>query len=61
MEVEKLMMNVEKKEDKKTISIRLFEQEDEALRSIKDKYGITKSEVVETLIKKYAKEEYGAY
>ncbi|HDG8755685.1 TPA: Cop-6 protein, partial [Staphylococcus aureus] len=50
-----------KKEDKKTISIRLFEQEDEALRRIKDKYGITKSEVVETLIKKYAKEEYGAY
>lgn len=61
MEVEKLMMNVEKKEDKKTISIRLFEQEDEVLRNIKDKYGITKSEVVETLIKKYAKEEYGAY
>ncbi len=58
---EKMMMSVEKKEDKKTISIRLFEQEDEALRRIKDKYGITKSEVVETLIKKYAKEEYGAY
>lgn len=57
----KMMMSVEKKEDKKTISIRLFEQEDEALRRIKDKYGITKSEVVETLIKKYAKEEYGAY
>jgi len=49
---EKMMMSVEKKEDKKTISIRLFEQEDEALRRIKDKYGITKSEVVETLIKK---------
>ena len=58
---EKMMMSVEKKEDKKTISIRLFEQEDEALRRIKDKYGITKSEVVETLIKKYAKEEYGAF
>ena len=56
-----MMMSVERKEDKKTISIRLFEQEDEALRRIKDKYGITKSEVVETLIKKYAKEEYGAY
>lgn len=53
-------MSKEKKE-KKNITLRLFPEEDVVLEKIKRKYGISKSEVVETLIKKYAREEYGAY
>lgn len=48
-------------EKKKTVSVRLFEDEDEILNKIREKYGISKSKQVETLIKKYAKEEYGAW
>lgn len=55
------MENSEKKEQKKTVTFRLFESDDEILNKIRTKYGISKSEVIETLIKKYAKEEYGAY
>lgn len=51
----------ESPEKKKTISIRLFENEDEILNKIRKKYGISKSKQIETLIKKYAKEEYGAW
>lgn len=49
------------KKDRKTVSIRLDVTTNDILDKIKEKYGITKSEQVETLIKKYAKEEYGAF
>ncbi|CAC5903231.1 TPA: Cop-6 protein [Staphylococcus aureus] len=48
-------------ENKKTVSLRLEENSDVILNRIKNKYGISKSEVVETLIKKYAREEYGSF
>lgn len=50
-----------KKDYKKTISLRLLIEDDAELEKIKNKYGFTKSSIVENLIKKYAKEEYGAY
>ena len=48
-------------QERKTISLRMQNETDDILNRIKDKYSITKSEVVETLIKKYAKEEYGSF
>ncbi|GAA3726305.1 hypothetical protein GCM10022378_15190 [Salinicoccus jeotgali] len=55
------MEEVEEKREKKNITLRLFPEEDLVLEKIKKKYGISKSEQIETLIKKYAREEYGAY
>lgn len=51
----------ENKETKKTVSFRLEENTDDILNQVKSKYKISKSEVVETLIKKYAREEYGSF
>ena len=51
----------ESRENKKTVSLRLEENSDVILNRINTKYGISKSEVVETLIKKYAREEYGSF
>lgn len=48
-------------EEKKATTIRLFQEENDVLDRIKLKYGISKSEIVETLIKKYARGEYGAF
>lgn len=50
-----------KEMEKIATTIRLFEEENNALDRIKDKYRISKSEIVGNLIKKYAKEEYGAF
>jgi hypothetical protein len=47
--------------DKKTVTIRLSPKEIETLNRIKKKYGISNSVQVETLIKNYARKEYGAY
>lgn len=49
------------KKNKKSVTLRLEEDTDEIISKIKAKYGGTKSEIVETLIKKYAKEEYGSF
>jgi hypothetical protein len=49
------------KEEKKTITVRLYEKENSTLDNIKKKYGISKSVQIETLIKKYAKKEYGEF
>lgn len=51
----------ENKEKKKTVSFRLEENTDDILNQVKNKYRISKSEVVETLIKKYVREEYGSF
>lgn len=51
----------ENKETKKTVSFRLEKNTDDILNQVKSKYKISKSEVVETLIKKYAREEYGSF
>lgn len=48
------------KSSKKTVSLRLEESTDDVLNQVKNKYGISKSKVVETLINKYVKEEYGS-
>lgn len=60
MEV-KILNTESRKIEKKTFTVRLFEEENETLSRIKEKYGLSKSEVIETLIKKYAKEEYGSF
>ena len=49
------------KKKKKTITVRLYEKENSTLDNIKKKYGISKSVQIETLIKKYAKKEYGEF
>lgn len=55
-------MSIERnKSEKKTFTVRLFDEENEALNRIKEKYGFSKSDVIATLIKKYAKEEYGSF
>jgi len=53
--------NSQKSEEKIATTIRLLQEENETLNKIKNKYKISKSEIVGTLIKKYAKEEYGAF
>jgi len=56
------VMVVDRKEEKKVaVTLRLTTEENEILNRIKEKYNISKSDATGILIKKYAKEEYGAF
>lgn len=55
-------MVVDRKDEKKVaVTLRLTSEENEILNRIKEKYNISKSDATGILIKKYAKEEYGAF